>query len=220
MSIDVIGTLYTAGEYDDEGAVIVAPEPLPGWHVITTAPITGARAYESQDLPPRIFAGARTLHYVFEDEEQARAVIGWNKEVGFAPEFEDKSLEDLLAAKMEAVNEAKNRALDGGFLFTVGEGEDARAILYDSDAKARLAYLELATKLGQDQAYSTPWKASRGQWVTMDAALFADLQPAYEAHIQACFAWQGAREQEVAAALALEDEGEIRAALAAIPESM
>ena len=125
-------------------------------------------------------------------------------------------LTQLCAAKMEAVNEGKNRALDAGFLFTVGEGEDARAILFDSDAKARLAYLEFATKLGQDQSYSTPWKASRGQWVTMDAALFADLQPAYEAHIQACFAWQAEREQELAAAYAAGD----RAAMEAVAEVM
>jgi len=115
------------------------------------------------------------------------------------------SLEDLLATKMDAINEGKNNALDAGFLFTVGTGDDAREVLFDSDAKARLAYLELAVKLGQDPAYSTPWKASRGQWVTMDAALFADLQPAYEAHIQACFAWQADREQELAAAYAAGD---------------
>ena len=121
-------------------------------------------------------------------------------------------LGDIYAAKMEAINIGKNTALDGGFTYG--------GTLYDSDSKARLAYLELATKLGQDQAYATPWKASRGQWVTMDAALFADLQPAYEAHIQACFAWQAEREQEVAEAMALEDEDEARAALAAIPESM
>lgn len=126
------------------------------------------------------------------------------------------SLEDILAAKMEAINEGKNQALDAGFLFTAREGEEARDVLFDSDAKARLAYLELALKLGQDQAYSTPWKASRGQWVTMDAALFAALQPAYEAHIQACFAWQAAREQELAQAYAAGD----RAAMEAVSETM
>lgn len=134
-------------------------------------------------------------------------------------------LQDLFAAKMEAVNEGKNRALDAGFTTVVMGGEFPVAVLFDSDAKARLAYLELAVKLGQDQAYSTPWKASRGQWVTMDTALFAALQPAYEAHIQACFAWQAAREMEVAAALALVDpetgdEAAARAALVAISEKI
>lgn len=126
------------------------------------------------------------------------------------------SLEDLLAAKMDSVNEGKNLALDAGFLFTVGEGEEARAVLFDSDAKARQAYLELAVKLGQDQAYSTPWKASRGVWVDMDAALFAAVQPSYEAHVEACFAWQAAREQELAQAYAAGD----RVAMEAVSETM
>lgn len=133
------------------------------------------------------------------------------KEEEAAAKLAATPLQDLFAAKMEAINQGKNQALDAGFLFTVGEGEEARAVLFDSDAKARLAYLELATKLGQDQAYSTPWKASRGQWVTMDAALFADLQPAYEAHIQACFAWQAEREQELAAAYAAGDRATMEA---------
>lgn len=125
-------------------------------------------------------------------------------------------ISDIVAAKLEAINEGKNKALDGGFRFTIGEGEGSREVIFDSDSKARLAYLELAVKLGQDPAYTTPWKASRGQWVTMDAALFADLQPAYEAHIQACFAWQAEREQELAAAYAAGD----RATMEAVAETM
>ena len=121
-------------------------------------------------------------------------------------------IHDLAAAKLEAINSGKNSALDAGF---VHDG-----VLFDSDYKARLAYLEAATQFQLDPEFSTQWKASTGQWVTMDAALFASLIPVYRAHVQACFAWQGAREQEVAAALALEDEGEIRAALLAISESM
>lgn len=162
----------------------------------------------------------------------ARAMLGEFGDV--MPYTGVEQLEDLFSAKMEAINNGKNRALDAGFLFTVGEGAEARDVLFDTDAKARLAYLELAVKLGQDSTYSTPWKASRGQWVTMGAALFAALQPAYEAHISGCFAWQAAKEQEVAAALSLVtpaldaegaetgemDERAARAALAAIPESM
>ena len=117
-------------------------------------------------------------------------------------------LEQLANAKLDAINAGKNEALDGGFW----HGE----IFFDSDSKARLAYLKLATKLAQDPTYTTKWKASRGVWVDMDAALFAAVQPAYEAHIQACFAWQAAREQELAAAYAAEDS----VAMAAVPEVM
>ena len=102
------------------------------------------------------------------------------------------SLSDTKTAKLHRINAAKNTHLDGGFLHN--------GVLFDSDSKARLAYLEFAHKLSTQATYSTPWKASTGQWVTMDATLFAALQPAYEAHISACFAWQAEREMEVAAA--------------------
>ena len=114
----------------------------------------------------------------------------------------------MVAEKLERINEGKNLALDAGFTLD--------GVLFDSDSPARLAYLELSLKLGQDPAYSTPWKASTGVWVTMDAALFSSLQPAYEAHIQSCFAWQAAREQEVAAAVAA---GDVEA-LAGVAERM
>ena len=128
------------------------------------------------------------------------------------PDVDTTPINDLAAAKLARINNGKNAALDAGF---VHDG-----VWFDSDYKARLAYLEAATQFQLDPGFSTPWKASTGHWVTMDAALFSALIPTYRAHVQACFAWQGAREQDVAAALALEDEGEIRAALAAIPESM
>jgi hypothetical protein len=32
-AIDVVGTITRGGEYDDEGAVTVAPTVLDGWHV-------------------------------------------------------------------------------------------------------------------------------------------------------------------------------------------
>lgn len=102
------------------------------------------------------------------------------------------SLSDTKTDKLHRINDAKNTYLDGGFLHN--------GVLFDSDSKARLAYLEFAHKLSTQATYSAPWKASTGVWVTMDATLFTALQPAYEAHISACFAWQAAREMEVAAA--------------------
>ena len=103
------------------------------------------------------------------------------------------SISDTKTAKLHRINAAKNTRLDGGFLHN--------GVLFDSDIKARAAYLELAYKFGQDPMYvKEGWKASTGVWVTMDAALFAALQPDYEAHIDGCFVWQHAREVEVAAA--------------------
>ena len=130
--------------------------------------------------------------------------IGWTWDgVELSPPHVEVDIDALASAKLEAINDGKNAALDGGFMHD--------GTLYDSDAKARLAYLELAVKLNQLTTYSTPWKASTGQWVTMDAASFAALQPAYEAHIAGCFAWQAAREAEVAAAVAAGDVGALRA---------
>jgi hypothetical protein len=137
------------------------------------------------------------------EEERMRWGVAWVED-----QPQEPSLDDLYTAKMAAIQAGKNAARDGGFTLD--------GVLYDTDAEARLAYLELATKLVQDPSYTTPWKASKGQWVTMDAALFADLQPAYEAHIQACFVWQAEREQELAAAYAAGD----RAAMEAVAETM
>jgi len=123
-------------------------------------------------------------------------------------ELASTPIQEFFAAKMKAINEGKNQALDAGFMH-----DGAR---FDSDYKARLAYLEAATQFQIDPGFSTHWKASTGQWVTMDAALFAALIPVYRGHIQACFAWQAAMEQELATAYAAGD----RAAMAAIPESM
>lgn len=102
------------------------------------------------------------------------------------------TLEQARAAKLAAIQAEKNRARDGGF--PVG------GVLFDSDAGARLAYLELENKLSSDPTFTTSWKASDGVWVTMDAMLYAQVKAAGTAHISACFAWQAAREAEVAAA--------------------
>lgn len=114
----------------------------------------------------------------------------------------------LAQAKLTAINDGKNTALDNGFMLN--------GILWDSDSKARLAYLELATKMNDDPTYTTYWKASTGSWVNMTAELFAQVKAAYEAHIQGCFAWQAAREMEVAAAV---EAGDVEA-LAEVVERM
>lgn len=141
------------------------------------------------DAPPPVLTGTEVVQWVGQ-----RWVI-----LPERPTPPPVDIATLAQAKLTAINDGKNTALDGGF---VHDGK-----LFDSDSKARLAYLELSLKLSQDTTYSTPWKASTGVWVTMDAALFAALQPAYEAHIQSCFAWQAAREMEVAAAVEAGDVG-------------
>jgi FMN phosphatase YigB (HAD superfamily) len=101
-------------------------------------------------------------------------------------------LEQAKADKLAAIQTEKSRARDAGF-FVDG-------VLFDSDSAARVAYLELAMRLQAEPTFSTAWKASDGVWVTMDATLYAQVKAAGTAHISACFAWQAAREVEVAAA--------------------
>ena len=101
------------------------------------------------------------------------------------------TLDEAVAAKTAAIQAEKCRARDGGF--------DVGGTHFDSDAAARISYGELADLLRDDPAYTTPWRASEGVWVAMDAALYAQVKAAGTAHVKACFAWQGAKDAELAA---------------------
>ena len=100
-------------------------------------------------------------------------------------------MNELKAVKLQAVQAEKVRVRDGGFLVA--------DTLFDSDISARTSYTELGLRLSQNPSLTTQWKASPGQWVTMDAALYAQVMTAGEAHIAAVFAWQAAKEMEIAA---------------------
>ena len=59
-NIDVIGTIYEGGEYDEEGNVITPPQAIPGYHVNMIGPIPEAfEAFviERPNYPYRVFAG-------------------------------------------------------------------------------------------------------------------------------------------------------------------
>ena len=57
-AIDVVGAIARGGEYDDEGAVIVAPTVLPGFHVNYSGdlPETWAEFVVEPAAPSRVFA--------------------------------------------------------------------------------------------------------------------------------------------------------------------
>lgn len=113
------------------------------------------------------------------------------------------TLADAKASKLAAIHAEKNRARDGGFI--VG------GVLFDSDLPARTSYAELALAFQQSPDMATRWKASDGVWVDMNLALFSQVYAAGRAHIEACFAWQEAREQDVAAAATVEAVGDVSA---------
>lgn len=106
-------------------------------------------------------------------------------------------LEHLRAVKRAAIQAEKVRARDGGF--------EVDGVWFDSDASARLSYLEFGQMLEQDAALSETWKASAGAWVTMDAVLFSSVQAAGEAHIRAVFAWQAHQDATLDAATTAEE---------------
>ncbi|UJX40393.1 hypothetical protein K9F62_17070 [Desulfovibrio sp. JY] len=101
------------------------------------------------------------------------------------------TLTEAISAKLAAVQAEKCRVRDGCFLVD--------GVLFDSDQAARTSYLELENELSADAAYTTPWKASAGFWVTMDATLYASVKASGRTHVAACFAWQAARDAELAA---------------------
>lgn len=61
-SIDVIGTIYEGGTYDEEGEVITPPVALDGWHVNTAgiAPESFDAYLMVVNSPARIFLGGPT----------------------------------------------------------------------------------------------------------------------------------------------------------------
>lgn len=83
--------------------------------------------------------------------------------------------------KLEILNIKKKEKLNAGF--------DLNGIHYDYDTNARIAYRELADELRDDPTYTTPWKASEGHWVTMDADQYTLVKAAGKAHIESVFAW-------------------------------
>lgn len=61
-SIDVIGTIYEGGTYDDQGEVITPPVALDGWHVNTMglAPEAWDAYLVVVNSPARVFLGGPT----------------------------------------------------------------------------------------------------------------------------------------------------------------
>lgn len=59
-NLDVIGTIYEGGEYDDEGNVVTPPTQLPGYHVNMLGPVPAEfRPFviKPPRSPMRVFAG-------------------------------------------------------------------------------------------------------------------------------------------------------------------
>lgn len=125
---------------------------------------------------------------------------------------------EIAAQKIAAIRAARHAVEYGGM---VHDG-----VMYDSDATARAKYSEASRVFDlMPELQIEGWKASDGPdgmgvYVTMTRDLLDALTLAGAQHDAACFAWERARQAEVAEAMALEDEVEARAALAAVAEIM
>ena len=81
-----------------------------------------------------MFAGVEGATWLHADLNE------WINGGGVIEPLPQTSLSDTKTAKLHRINAAKNTYLDGGFLHN--------GVLFDSDIKARAAYLELAYKFG------------------------------------------------------------------------
>ncbi len=75
----------------------------------------------------------------------------------------------------------KRKRLEAGF--TVD------GVLYDSDSKAEIRYIQLAIKFQAEPTFTKRWKAANNVWVDLDSALFAQVQAAFETHISDVYDW-------------------------------
>lgn len=172
----------------------------------TVLPVVEVDASASEG---KILAGREAV--ITGDHVKMRPVWG-----DLPPAPPDPTLEDLILSKTTAIQATKVSARDAGF--------DVGGVHFDSDASARISYGELSDMLKTDPAYTTPWRASSGAWVTMDATLYAQVQAAGAAHLQGVFAWQAARDADLAAIQAAVTAGtmteaEARGAIEAVSTS-
>lgn len=186
-----------SGEY--LGAGVALEDPLvPGTHPLP-AHSTAVQPPAAQEGHTSVWDGVE-----WQSVEDHRGASGWLADgtphivtaLGPLPDGWSEVAPPLTAERLRAkllaeIGARKNALRDGGFLVD--------GVLWDSDAGARLAYAELAQRLAADPSFTTRWKASEGQWVTMTAALFAAVYTAGAAHIAAAFAWQEAEEARLAA---------------------
>ena len=84
-----------------------------------------------------------------------------------------------------------------------------------TDRETRSALVEAKAAVGEDPAWTTDWKLSNGQWLTVNAALLTQIITAVAAHRKAWFA----KEKQVAVAIdagTITTPAEIDAAFAAL----
>ena len=114
-----------------------------------------------------------------------------------------------MAKKQQA---EKSKARDAGVYINV----DGRDVLFDTDVNARMAYADFYTAVKEDPLFKVDyWKASTGEWICMDAAMYQKVRAAGTAHIMAIHNWQSKKDAELDA-IKLEDYTNINGAVQAV----
>jgi hypothetical protein len=190
------------GEFLGEGVADESPLE-PGAYLVP--------AHATTSAPPTAMAGKVRIwqgEWVFVDVANGEPID---------PEYEP-SIDELKAAKIAAIRAARHAVEFGGIMHD--------GVMYDSDATARAKYGETRDVFAlMPDMVVDGWKASDGPdglgvYVTMTKALLDAMTLAGAAHDKACFDWERDRQAEVAAAMALENEADARAAMAAVSEVM
>jgi len=114
--------------------------------------------------------------------------LEWKSEGGIPDPAQ--SLDELKVEKEQEMQEEKRKAKLKGIIVD--------GVLFDTDDSARLAYIELFLKFITNPSYTvSDWKASEGNWVTMDYLTFTKLMSAWEVRLSGLFSFIKIKEQEI-----------------------
>lgn len=100
--------------------------------------------------------------------------------------------------KKEATQKKINELLEIKRVYKDETGIIIDGVKFDTDLKARVAYSELRLKFSTNPDYYTPnWKASDGNWVTMNLTLFNKVISVLEQRLESIFTFVKNKEEEI-----------------------
>ena len=119
---------------------------------------------------------------------------------GVIEDFEtpEEKMEKALKETEQTLSQEKKAIKTQGLL--------VNGILFDTDDAARIAYIELFLKFMTSPEYVVnDWKASEGQWVVMDYALFGQIMNAWEQQLSSLFTFIKQKETELKSKTSADD---------------
>jgi hypothetical protein len=162
--MDIIGTIYDIDRTDPENPVST---PLDGFHINTTQPLQGLDDYLVEpEVPQQVFAGVVTYHYRFDNEQQAKDLIGYDSEDGWQPQYVPKP-EPVPASVTK--RQAKQWLISSGMLAGVQPTIDA--ITDDTQRALVQNYWDNSNEFERDNQFlNTLWLNMGGTGEQLDQA--------------------------------------------------